>query len=1084
MRETVRNSSPRLTNAEKFTVRSEMIDLLRAELVGPCGGEDESLRERPDKRYLMGMLFPRNAVAGQVVHEEVSSAETDNGADTDDESGIDSPTDLMFQRLPASVGFSFAVAQQGHITLDVCASAFGYTQEADPQQPKKRIWQRRPLTPDGTETVRVNLDGTEPFRDTVLNGRASLYCVLRPGPAGSRIVTISLVNEATVSEGERFTPEQCLFQIRLEASVPIPVSAWPTPDRLFNDPEDDELVLQYRNRPPIAVGHGCAADWNFHTQGGATIRAEFLPAVEVPPVTADIEGLHELSRQCLSLQYVQSDQTPDGHLLESLASFVDEYARWRYSLNNLKTPASSDVTRIRILERIDTALGRMRRGVTLLRNNPEALNCFRLANRAMLVQMVYASRVAAAEKGDKATISPVDPDSTDFSGLRWRPFQLAFQLLSLKGLWAPNDSERDIVDLIWFPTGGGKTEAYLAVAAFEMLRRRLCEGEAGLGTTVLMRYTLRLLTQQQFQRAGHLICALEMLRRKDVNRLGGEPFSLGLWVGNNVTPGSAANAHAIYNKELCQQVGAVSNPFTLLRCPCCGTRIVPHQLEEQGALNCGIVSTQNDFRFFCPDAECAFHSHIPVQIVDEILYSSPPSILLGTLDKFAMIAWREEAGRFFGRRTKREKSVAAPSLIIQDELHLISGPLGTIAGLYEAAIDVTIAATGAKPKVIASTATTRRVSEQGQALYAREVEVFPPAGLDAGESFYSTVVEGGGPGRLYVGAMAQGHTPTFSNVLVSAALLSIIPRLGLSAEIEDGWWTLVAYHNSRRELGRSLTLARDDIPARIAAVYGRSGPGRRAVNRVEELSANVKGEEIPQVLEALGRPKTMGNVVDYLGCTNMLSVGVDVSRLGLMLVLGQPKTASEYIQATSRVGRDSRQLPGVVLSLYMPTKPRDRSHYEMFRPFHEAMYRHVEPSSVTPYALPARKRALHASIISAIRMTTDLSSNDSASAFTSSNPQVRQLLNRLYERMRAADQSERIGIAQAASEIEDWWGALASPGLRYTTAQNARNYRALLKRYGEEGHAEARETLQSMRHVDISVRTKIVGLKATERKTR
>jgi hypothetical protein len=323
--------------------------------------------------------------------------------------------------------------------------------------------------------------------------------------------------------------------------------------------------------------------------------------------------------------------------------------------------------------------------------------------------------------------------------------------------------------------------------------------------------------------------------------------------------------------------------------------------------------------------------------------------------------------------------------------------------------------------------------------------------------------------------MAQGHTPTFSNVLVSAALLSAVPELELSDVIEDSWWTLVAYHNSRRELGRSLTLARDDIPARIAALKGKGkGPVRR-VNDVEELSANIKGDAIPVVLEALSRPKTTGSAVDSLGCTNMLSVGVDVDRLGLMLVLGQPKTASEYIQATSRVGRSAKHLPGVVLSLFMPTKSRDRSHYELFRPFHEAMYRHVEPSSVTPYALPARERALHAAMIAAVRMATGLDDNERASKFRSDEPEARKLLDTLYERMKAADSAETIGIEQSAKQIEEWWGHLAKPGLRYSTGSNTKNYRPLIKRFGEVGHGDARETLQSMRHVDSNVRVKILG---------
>ena len=263
------------------------------------------------------------------------------------------------------------------------------------------------------------------------------------------------------------------------------------------------------------------------------------------------------------------------------------------------------------------------------------------------------------------------------------------------------------------------------------------------------------------------------------------------------------------------------------------------------------------------------------------------------------------------------------------------------------------------------------------------------------------------------------------------------------------------------------------------ALNGNGSPGARQMPRVEELSANIKGDEIPLVLEALNQPRMEAGAVDYLGCTNMLSVGVDVDRLGLMLVIGQRKTASEYIQATSRVGRNAKYLPGVVLSLYMPTKPRDRSHYEMFRPFHEALYRFVEPSSVTPYALPARERAFHAAVITAIRMATTLGGNDQAASFDPGDPEIRNLLDALYERMKLADASEALGIQQTAAGLERWWQGMASPGLRYSTSRNSTNYRALIKRFGEQAQADARETLQSMRHVDSSVRVKVQGQEST-----
>ena len=333
---------------------------------------------------------------------------------------------------------------------------------------------------------------------------------------------------------------------------------------------------------------------------------------------------------------------------------------------------------------------------------------------------------------------------------------------------------------------------------------------------------------------------------------------------------------------------------------------MPADKSELSAEGVGIRSTTASFSFFCPDPRCHRHESIPVQVIDEPLYEAPPTLLLGTLDKFAMLAWRPEASAFFGARA----AGAPPSLIVQDELHLITGPLGTVSGVYEAAIDAVITKFGGRTKRLCATATIRRVAEQARALYARPVSVFPPPGIDAADAFFSRADTSSGLGRLYVGAMAQGHTPTFSTVMAAAAMLQTVADISLTPGERDSWWTLVAYHNSKRELGKTLTLARDDIPARLKslaapdpAIPGGS-PGRREreIQRVSELSANVKGPDIPKVLDELKRSLETGGAVDVLCCTNMLSVGVDVGRLGMMLVVGQPKTTSEYIQATSRVG--------------------------------------------------------------------------------------------------------------------------------------------------------------------------------------
>jgi hypothetical protein len=1090
----------------KRAAREQLLAILRGDLIGPSRGENEELPERPDKRYLMGMLFPRDAKAAPVVQEEetaASDAGADDGSDAES-AGFEAPTDLLFQRLPASVGFSFAVPAGRPLHVDVCASAGVYAKQEPSEAVRgsdgamseevpsgrtvpaearggsttrsrrgkgrlRQVWTRNSLLlpSAGQGPLRVDISGSDTIVHKVFDGWATIQVATRPGPAGAWIVTVTFVNERTVQgEDGRYEPEDCLYQVSLAAEPSVPVLPWPSPERLTQDDEEDELALQYRHRPALAVGHGCAADWAAIDQNRTLIRVEYLPSVEIAPVTTKIDDLGERAGRALGLQRLQSDAVPVPELVGDLRSFVDAYADWRRTLDAIPIDDHSSAARDRILVRIDEALRRMRDGCDLLEQDPVALRCFRLANRAMLVQMAFAARVRAAERGAVPEPGAVLADDPRFADRQWRPFQLAFLLLVLRSIWSEDDPSRDLVDLIWFPTGGGKTEAYLGAAAFEMLRRRCRQQTNGGGTAVIMRYTLRLLTQQQFQRAAHLVCALESLRREAPRDLGSEPFSLGLWIGSASAPNTFAEAANKFDGQIRQQPGAVRNPFILLRCPACGCPIVSPTRDSDGDEGVGIRCTTGSFDFFCLEERCGFHEHIPVQVIDEGLYRTPPTMLLATLDKFAMMAWKEDASRFFGAGSGN----APPSLVIQDELHLISGPLGTIAGGYEAAVDAVIADRGGRPKIIASTATIRRSGDQAQGLFARRLAVFPPAGLAAGETFFSRP-DMATPGRLYVGAMAQGHTPTFSNVLASAALLTAIPRLGLPDDAADAWWTLVVYHNSRRELGRSLTLARDDIPARIAALHPQGSAGARTLRRVQELSANIRGEEIPRVIEDLSLP----HAIDYLGCTNMLSVGVDIDRLGLMMVLGQPKTAAEYIQATSRVGRDERRLPGVVLALYSPTKPRDRSHYENFRPFHEALYRFVEPTSVTPFSLPARERTFHAALVSAIRMGTRLSGNGDAARFRPEQVEVRRVADRLYDRMIRADPTELRGIKRSAEDVERWWETRLADNLRYSTSPNSKNFPALLKQYGDPAHPEARETLQSMRHVDVGVRVAIRG---------
>ena len=1050
-------------------LRAGFVREVRSRLIGPSA-PDEELREKPNKRYLTGMLFPKGASTGSATADEEDLADDVSG--DEDEAEIESPMDMLFQKLPASVGLTFAlVEQERKILVEVGGARYerraaeiiaeeagkgtgGAGKSASGKSPL--VWKRIPLVKgEADEVVEFAADSDGRQKKLVLDGRASLHLFVRRAQ-GVRIATVSLVNERDTEEEAAVNVEDILFQVRMKCRPGCGVPAYPDGPTISEDEEAEELAMQYRALPTFAVGHGCGVAWAEPVSASVdSVAVDFMPAVEVPPVTTDIGSLPERVQEALSLLRLQDAKFDP---LPAFAAFISAYQKWRDRLAAEAVPARFAKPRDRVLARIDAVILRMKDGVQLLSSDPKAMNVFRQANRAMLLSIARSAASRVREPGQRyreIELSSLDPET-----FRWRPFQLAFFLLSLRGLWDPKHADRSIVDLIWFPTGGGKTEAYLAVAAFEMLRRRIVEGDQGGGTAVIKRYTLRLLTIQQFERAGSLICALETFRRAG-EVPGSSPFSLGLWVGKDSSPNYYKDAVSDLNK-IRSTIGKVEGvKVPLKQCPVCATPIVPPKKDE-GSEGVGLREAGGGVEVFCPNADCAFHGSLPISYIDDYLYDNPPTMLLGTIDKFAMLAWRDEARAFFGTG----KGVAPPSLIIQDELHLISGPLGTLAGIYEAAIDTAIASLGNRAKYICATATIRRADDQIRKLYGREAALFPPPGLDAADSFFSSAQKDVS-GRLYIGAMGQGHTPTFSNVIASTALLAaggvMRERIG---ELADTWWTLVAYHNSKRELGKTLSLARDDIPARLRAL----GESRTlAGSGVRELSANLKDSEIPEALHQLGAALPDKSVLDFVACTNMLSVGVDVQRLGLMLVNGQPKTVSEYIQASSRVGRDSKRPPGIVFALFSPSKPRDRSHYEFFRAFHKGYYRHVEPTSVTPFALPAQDRGLHGAYLALVRMVSKLHANNHASKIGSQIAEIRRLADDFLVRIADARDGDASETRQCLEEFIAFWIQRAQDrGTNLRFQSGGRQHAQLIRPFREPG--EGWETLQSLRHVDTPLK--------------
>lgn len=1034
--------------------RDDTVDYLRQQLIGPVGGPEEVLGEPAPQRYLMGVLFPQRAASDVAFEDDVVE---DTAGEVGEETG-DDPITLANQYMPSSLGLSFVVPHEASVRVTIRAARY------EPSEESKGAWCRRDLT--GPEGVTEQLPHSPPgilWRRPVLGGSAELTALSRAFGTNS-LITIALVNTAVNADDGAIHHAACLTQVSLECGLDGgDFMPYPTADRTPLDSEDEEMTFLYRGYPTFAVGHGCAAQWDADGDGPpATVRTDFMPVQVVPDVVFEIPGFDDI-RQLARLATIDSDAA----VIPSLTEFVDAYAAWidaavASATAQPRFAAAAD----RIAQRLRRAVARMHEGVQLLASDAQVRKAFGLANEAMVMQMRHTRTDLGGSPTPLDDAGPVpDIDYLELDWARWRPFQLAFLLLTLASVVDEQSEDRDVVDLVWFPTGGGKTEAYLAVVALQVLLRRLRALDEGAGTTVITRYTLRLLTTQQFQRAAALTCALELLRRRDDQALGSIPITIGIWVGGGTSPNTYADA--------CELLALMTNgdwaaqSFQLESCPWCGCEIVPSRPTDEERY-WGVTAENADFRMHCPNPGCAFHMRLPVSVVDQHLYDHPPTFLIATIDKFAQMAWNERTGVFLGAG-----DFPGPSLIIQDELHLISGPLGTIAALYEGAFDIVMRELSTRPKVIASTATIRRADQQVRGLFDRDVFLFPPSGLTAEDSYFVRF-DPTRPGRQYVGVMAQSHTPTTANVQTAAALLQAPVEIPMTDDERNWFWTLVAYHNSLRELGKTVTLLRDDIPARISVIAKAEDLARTfdGDEDVVELTSNIPSVQIPRNLERLTRGFGDPGCVSVVACTNMISVGVDVTRLGLMLMVGQPKSTSEYIQATSRVGRSG---PGLVVTLYSSAKPRDRSHYESFKAYHLSLYRQVEPTSVTPFALPARQRALHAALVVLARFLLGHRANSDAAHFHTGSD-LSSVIEALTARVAAADPREAEATRTHLERLVDEWtqqvtAGAATGGLRYRA--RGKQHVSLLKGFDERG--DGWPTLHSMRNVDYECLIRVRG---------
>ena len=1019
-------------------IRAKLVEALRLDLVGPDNDHPfakELLPDVPQRWYLTGYLVPA-AASEEVKSDPTAQDELELGGDggsTGDDAATPEKAAAGKRFLTSSIGLSILVAPDIE-DLSVVVQWGDYVWEGPEKEPVSTIavseddvakWTLEEPAPSQTaitsapkkgfrrqpreEIVAVRLPaiGSKPAELPVPNsGGLVLSATARATgaatsriPRGTKSVSVFLVNKRPPSDERVY--RTFAYQARL--IVKASQAFVPRPDlRGTNSREGalelDEQVadLHYRDVFEYAVGHGVAAEAVAESNGTA-VRTVWIPTAEVERVApGKISGV-ELGMAALG-------RLRDYAAVEvSLVPLVTQYRDWIATRRNETVGMSSEqrATAKSLLDQAAYAAQRIEEGIRTLAD-PQVLDAFCLANRAMAA----AGRQREAQQRNCA---PADAPAPE-----WRPFQLAFILQMLPGMVDPTRGDRTTVDLLFFPTGGGKTEAYLGLAAFTLVLRRLKHpGIRSAGVSVLMRYTLRLLTLDQLGRAAALMCALEIEREKDTAKLGKWPFEIGLWVGSAATPnrmghqgyqgiGKDETAY-IKTTRFQRDSNRFPSPIPAETCPWCGTKFGPASFRLVPT-----VQKPTNLRVVCVNDKCHFHGDRPLPIVgiDEPIYRRLPGFIIATVDKFAALPWTGQVGALFGHVERFDKDgfygpcdptkggqqslggpLPPPDLIIQDELHLISGPLGTIAGIYETAIDALASRVSRdfvlKPKIIASTATVRRADRQIRALFGRpEVQVFPPPLPDRRHSFFAeTLPSSQSPARLYVGVAAQGRSLKVVFLRASLAILSACQTAYEEAggaknpkNPADPYMTLLGYFNSLRELGGTRRIIEDEVTSRLER-YGRRRRrdpvdrlfcDRRIKYDLTELTSRVPTDKVADAKRRLALSFPEKDAVDVALATNMISVGLDIVRLGLMVVLGQPKASAEYIQATSRVGRDPER-PGLVVTLLNVHKPRDRSHYERFGMYHSTFYRAVEATSVTPFSPRALDRALAAAVVGLCR---------------------------------------------------------------------------------------------------------------------
>mgnify|MGYP000857850034 CR=1 FL=1 len=1088
-------------------VRQRIIDDIRTDLIGPREPK-EVLTENPRFAYLVGMLDVQHdddfSSAGE---QEVDADMTfEDGEDfTAGEDDDNEPISTTHFQLPSSIGISFYIHDDtDSINLDISWGDYVKSSEKyigkDEKEHSRAIYTRQPMK----ETIQVVFSEFSRTKDYQLVSDSNVHVhVSRINLKGEySLVTAYVVNKRNNPASDL---EAIMFQVEISASAVDGAAVFVAEHICRGIVASEELYFE--KRPIMGRGRGCAAVWDAPIDGRSTcIKSAFIPEYEFPGVSAALDGF-DANYFSTFLMSVKSKKV---ETIEKLNTLADSYENWINStlLGNERMKDSEFQNSIgnMVVERCLEALKRIREGIHIIEADDISYEAFCFMNRVIFLQNSIKKYAKKHGEGKNCSfqdfINPKDKDNS----FGWRPFQIAFILMNLAGIVDPKHRDREVVDLLYFPTGGGKTEAYLGLIAFVIANRRLratndSEYNYDGGVTVMLRYTLRLLTTQQRDRITKMVIAAELIRRQAYPQYGKELISIGFWVGGKVTP----NKFKEFNEkpENPQEAKTARNHVykQLLTCPFCGT-----PLKDE---NFNIDVDRQSIEIYCSDKDCEFYRYkndripIPVYLVDEEIYGKCPTIILSTVDKFAGLPWDVRTNSLFGRvnrKCSRDGYVAIgedhkkhnktdtlptssiteirpflpPELIIQDELHLITGPLGTVYGAYETIIEEMCTHDGIKPKYVVSTATIKNAEAQTKCLYARNnTTQFPPNGFEIGDSFFIREIPiEDDPFRKYVGVCAPGQSVKTALLRVYAIILESAYKYSVDEELKDfidPYYTLVGYYNSIRELGGAVRLLQDDIPKRMKLIQKRFGmEKRRPLYRNVEITSRMSSYMIPEKLNQLEAAYGSKDCLDTAIATNMIAVGMDVDRLGLMVVTGQPKQNSEYIQATSRIGR---AFPGLVVTLYNAYRPRDLSHYENFTGYHSQLYRFVEGTTATPFSARARDRVLHALIISAIRLTIPNMANnkDAADIASLTREEIDSTKRLIIERLNIIKPSVKADAEEEIDRFIDWWKlrAAQTKPLSYYVVKTDK-YNRLMNDYNKPHEDEEKPTLRSMREVESS----------------